>query len=63
MKKYLMEFETDKIEYKEAADCLPGNIWKSISAFANAKGGVVILGIKQEEEKTILQSTTFDYIS
>ncbi|MFH1664978.1 MAG: ATP-binding protein, partial [Candidatus Omnitrophota bacterium] len=52
---FLEKFESNNIEYKEAKDALPQNIWKSVSAFANTKGGIIILGIKQEHEKIIKQ--------
>lgn len=52
---FLKNFESDKIEYKEAKDALPENIWKCVSAFANAKGGIIALGIKQDQDKIIKQ--------
>ena len=49
----LGKYETATIEYKEAEKNIPQNIWKTISAFANAKGGVIVLGIKQDKNRII----------
>ena len=55
----LGKFETDKVEYKEAAEQLPQSVFKTISAFANAHGGTIIPGIKQENGKTVKQGVKF----
>jgi len=51
----LKNFESKNIEYKEAKNQLPLSIYQTISAFANTKGGVIILGIKQDGTSIIRQ--------
>lgn len=51
----LIKFESANIEYKEAKQKLPEDIYKVISAFANSKGGIIILGIKHEKAGMIRQ--------
>lgn len=39
-----------KVEYKEAKNSLPNEFWPTYSAFANTSGGVVYLGISENNE-------------
>ncbi len=51
-------FESFKIEFKESGDKLPDSLVKTISAFANTKGGKIVLGVRQEGAKFIRQGVT-----
>jgi ATP-dependent DNA helicase RecG len=45
----LGEQENLELEFKASQNALPKNIWETVSAFANTKGGWIILGIDENE--------------
>ena len=47
----LKDIEWEDFEVKEAAAELPKNIWETVSAFSNASGGWIVLGVKQVSKK------------
>ncbi|WP_415425466.1 RNA-binding domain-containing protein [Staphylococcus borealis] len=46
--------ENNQIEYKEAKNSFPKEAWKTISAFANTKGGYLILGVSEKDGTPIV---------
>ena len=45
----LGEQENLELEFKASQNALPKNIWETVSAFANTKGGWIILGIEESD--------------
>ncbi len=54
----LKDIEWDDFEVKEAATELPKNIWETVSAFSNASGGWIVLGIKQKSTHNSVESSS-----
>ena len=58
IKELLSKGETFYMEAKKATGGLPDSLWESYSAFANTDGGVILLGITDENNKMTVSGIT-----
>ncbi len=53
IKELLVQGENRTLEMKKCKDTLPESVWETVSAFANTRGGVILLGVVEHKEKPL----------
>ncbi|MFR9542816.1 MAG: ATP-binding protein, partial [Rikenellaceae bacterium] len=54
----IIESESTEVEFKSAKGGFPRSFWETYSAFANTQGGVIILGVKEKNNKFSIDGLT-----
>lgn len=50
--KLIRQGESISVEMKKCSDKLPRSIWETYSAFANTRGGIILLGVTEHKDRT-----------
>lgn len=50
-----MNIETNNLEFKKAESKLPTSFWETYSAFANTEGGIIVLGVDENNKENPFQ--------
>ena len=54
IKKMLLHYENESLEMKKCKkNVLPASLWETYSAFANTRGGVILLGVEEDKSKQL----------
>ena len=51
LKELIVKGEGDAVEFKRARGGVPADFWPSYSAFSNTDGGVIVLGVRENEKR------------
>ena len=55
-------FESVDVEFKSAKGGFPRSLWESYSSFANTQGGIIVLGVKEKNEKFTLDGLSEEQV-
>lgn len=55
LKKLIKTGENGVVEFKRGRGGVPGDFWPSYSAFANTDGGVIVLGVKEDNGVRVIE--------
>ena len=55
LRKLIKTGENGVVEFKRGRGGVPGDFWPSYSAFANTDGGVIVLGVKEENNVRVIE--------
>lgn len=60
LKKLIKTGENSVVEFKRGRGGVPGDFWPSYSAFANTDGGVIVLGVKEENNVRVAKEVAIE---
>ena len=55
--------EAFDLEFKLAQNGLPNSLWDTYSAFANTQGGVIVLGVREKNNRFLVEGLTSGQIA